>query len=46
MVGGKKVRRTRGYHDENKLRSLKNPHMQPPDMIGNVRLSSNEPRSA
>jgi len=33
------------YYEENKLSSLKNPHMQPPDMIGRVRLSSNEPKS-
>jgi hypothetical protein len=35
----------RGYYVENKLKSLKNPHIQPPDMMGSVRLSSNDPRS-
>jgi hypothetical protein len=50
QVGGfwqeKEVRRGgRGYYVENKLRSLKNPHIQPPDMMGSVRLSSNDPKS-
>lgn len=30
---------------ENRLRSLKNPHIHPPDMMGSVRLSSNDPKS-
>lgn len=39
------TKNTRVIYEEKMLKNLKKPHMQPPEIIGNVRLSSSPPKS-